>query len=106
MRAEDERKIVLGAFLTVTFNLIIACIGFITFALYYTSGNSIRPGRVDVNIIGFTGMFIGVFQSLYLFPIMFFAFRYRRWNLFKGVALGGAITALLNIIFWVFFSKG
>ena len=105
MQVEDERKIVFSAFLVVVFNLMIALVGIVVYALYYAPGNPRPPQRLDVNAVGLVGVFIGIFQVLYLSPIMLFAFQSRRWNLFKGVALGGLLTALSNIAFLLIFPK-
>lgn len=101
MQVKDERKIVLSAFLIVAFNLVAGCIGASLFALYYASGNPIRPSRMDIDLIGFAGIFIGVSQALYLAPLVLYAVRSRKWNLVKGAALGGIITALLNVFFLI-----
>jgi hypothetical protein len=99
MQVKDERRIVLSAFLVVVFNLIITCFGIAHFASYYAPGNPIRPSRTNVNLIGFAAIFIGASQVLYLTPLLIYAARLRKWNLVRGAALGGIITALLNVAF-------
>ncbi|MEP0909676.1 hypothetical protein NDI45_01945 [Leptolyngbya sp. GB1-A1] len=106
MQVEDERKIVFNAFLIVVFNLVVACFGIALFAWYYTPGNPIRPNRVDINLVGFTGIFIGVSQALYLTPLLIYAARSRKWDLVKGAALGGSVTALLNVVLLLILSEG
>jgi hypothetical protein len=105
MQVEDERKIVLSAFLIMVFNLVVTCFGIGLFALYYTPGNPIRPNRIDIDIIGYLGLFIGVSQALYLTPLLIYASRSRKWNLVKGVASGGIMTAVLNIVLLLILSK-
>lgn len=99
MHIEQEKKIIFSAFLTVVFNLILSCIGIIIFAVYYAPGNPIRSSRMDVNLIGLLGASIGISQFLYIAPILVFAFRTGKLNLFKGVVGGSMITVLLNIVF-------
>jgi hypothetical protein len=105
MQVEDERKIVLGAFLTVVFNLVVACFGMGLFASYYTPGNPTRPNRIDIDIVGYLGTSMGISQALYLTPLLVCASRSRKWNLIKGIASGGLVTAVLNIVLLLIFSK-
>lgn len=106
MQVEDERKIVLGAFLIVVFNLVVACFGIALFAWYYAPGNPVRPSRPDVSLLGFAGIFIGISQALYLIPLLIYATRTRKWNLVKGAASGGIVTALLNVVLLLVLPKG
>lgn len=57
-----------------------------------------RPNRIDIDIIGYLGIFIGVSQALYLTPLLIYASRLQKWNLVKGVASGGIVTAALNVV--------
>lgn len=101
MQVKDKRKVVRNAFLTVLFNLGVACIGIICFADYYTPGNPIRPRRIDVDILGYSGMLIGVSQAVYLTPLFVHAIRSRQQNLAKGIALGAFISATLNAVLMI-----
>ena len=106
MQVEDERKIVLSAFLAVLFNLAIASCGIALLALYYAPGNPVRPSRIDIDIVGYLGMFIGISQALYLTPLLIYAARSRKWNLVKGAVSGGMVTVLLNVILLIILPKG
>ncbi|MBD1927096.1 hypothetical protein H6F74_12690 [Trichocoleus sp. FACHB-90] len=47
--------------------------------------------------IGVIALFyLGLFQILYVIPLVFWLKRQQRWGLMKGVIIGAVITALLN----------
>ncbi|MBD1833423.1 hypothetical protein H6F61_12210 [Cyanobacteria bacterium FACHB-472] len=47
--------------------------------------------------IAFIAVFyVGLFQTLYVIPLIFWLKRQQRWGLMKGVIISAVITALLN----------
>ena len=109
MRENKKRKVIvrigLNAIAIVLFNLTCSFVGIAVFATYYTPGNPRPPDRMDIDTIGFLGVFIGVSQLLYLIPFEICAVRSRKWNLAIGGVLGGIVTALLNVLFLLEISK-
>lgn len=98
-------RIGLSAILVILFNLICAFVGIGVFATYYTPGNPIRPDRMDIDTIGFLGVFIGASQFLYLLPLEICALRSRQWHIAIGGPIGGIVTIVLNILFLLELSR-
>ena len=98
---EDLIKRLFAAFLVAGLNSTVSFFSISTYASYYTPGNPVRPHRIDVDIVGSIGFYIGLFQILYIGPMLFYLGRSRKRNLVGGVVLGAVITALLNV--FVFF---
>lgn len=85
----ETRNVVVGALLTLGLNGGVAIAGFFLGIL--------------APIILFTVFSaIGIFQLLYIIPILLWLRRDRRWSYMKGVAIGVVITALLNGGCWIF----
>ena len=104
MSENNERSHFKGAIIWVLlFNLLVMIIGVSAFASYYTPGNPIRPQSLSVDIIGVTGIFIGISQLLYIIPLLFVAYRQKKFFCMKGVGIGALITAIFNALFiiWI-----
>ena len=49
---------------------------------------------------------IGLFQILYVIPVVFWLKRRQKWGLMKGVIIGAVLTALLNGGCWLLVYSG
>lgn len=96
-------KKIFSIFLTLGFNLALWYFTIFLYASYYTPGNPIRPSRIEIDIIGLIGFYVGISQAFYLVPILFLLAKWRRQALLEGVILGAVITILLNFVFLVTF---
>ncbi|MBW4695288.1 MAG: hypothetical protein KME27_26355 [Lyngbya sp. HA4199-MV5] len=97
MQENTGRRFV-AALLILGLNFVVACTSLLIYASYYSSGNPVRPKLIGIDVIGAIGMFIGITQSLYLAPLLYFATRSHKRNLVKGIVLGAVVTVLLNLM--------
>lgn len=97
MRKELVKRIV-GAFLTLGVNLLVFFITVFLYTSYYQPGNPIRSERIDIDIIGLIGFYIGLSQFIYLIPMILFLKRRNKLDLLRGAILGAFMTILLNVM--------
>lgn len=57
--------------------------------------------NILVQLFFFAVLGIGLFQLLYVIPVVIWLNRKRKWGLMKGVIIGAVITALLNGACWI-----
>jgi uncharacterized BrkB/YihY/UPF0761 family membrane protein len=103
MRNEVIEKLV-SFFLTLGVNLIVFFTSILFHASYYAPGNPIRPHRMDVDLVGLIGFYIGITQILYLLPVLYLLNRSRKYRWIEGMILSIVLTAFLNIVFLLTFN--
>ncbi|MEO0538246.1 MAG: hypothetical protein AAF215_30845 [Cyanobacteria bacterium P01_A01_bin.123] len=106
--------IIAGALLTFACHLI----AWVLVSLILTAAAalfSILPGGSDAfsgilgsfPIVGFAAFFgVGVFQLLYVVPLIIYLIRKRNFALMKGVIVGAVLTALVNGGCWIMLFGG
>jgi hypothetical protein len=99
----DTTKSLAVSFVTLEVNTVVSFSSIFFYASYYTPGNPIRPNRIDVDLIGLIGFYIGISQILYLAPTLYILVRVRKGKWAEGVVLGVVITASLNVVFLLTF---
>ncbi|MBD2004144.1 MULTISPECIES: hypothetical protein [Cyanophyceae] len=101
MRARNEGlQIVLGFLLLLVIHIaVIAILALITYKTRKSGGSSIIEPIWLISVF-----YIGLFQTLYVIPLVIWLQLQGRWGLMKGVIIGAVITALLNggCFLWVF----
>ncbi|MEO0457681.1 MAG: hypothetical protein AAF152_14045 [Cyanobacteria bacterium P01_A01_bin.114] len=95
----DPLIVAIAASITLFINLVIWLFCFLT--LLFLLG-LISFTFLDKGLATFL-FFPGLCQLAYMIPVWAVLAVKRRFNLLKGSALGAALTALLNGVYWLFF---
>ncbi len=69
-------------------------------------GNSISKSYLWLTLIILPFIGIGLFQILYVIPVVLWLKRRQEWGLMKGVIIGAVLTALLNGGCWLLVYSG
>lgn len=97
-RRNEFRDILSGVFLLLGLHIaVIAILAVITYLL-----NSFT--NILIQILFYAVFGIGLFQLLYMIPVVIWLNRKQEWGLMKGVIIGAVLTALLNggCFLWLF----
>ncbi|MCU0547796.1 MAG: hypothetical protein MUC48_00480 [Leptolyngbya sp. Prado105] len=95
-----------GILLVTGLNIAAVILFFLLSALFAGIASMVSGMFPPLNVLMLMGIAgIGLSQFLYLIPILVILFRNQRFAVMKGVAIGAAITALLNAGCFIWFNS-